>query len=67
MSSLITPHVTMEDCVDGVKLGVKGASLVVPADMARAIGQQLIALADAHDPLGMTPIPTVVPAKDTIA
>lgn len=66
MSSLITPHVTMEDCVDGVKLAVKGASLVVPADMARAIGQALIALADAHDPLGMTPLPTVTPAGQPI-
>jgi len=66
MTGPITPHLKALPHADGVEVCFKERSLVIPPDMAREFGQQLIDAADAHDPLGVTPLPVVTPKGDPL-
>lgn len=66
MPGPITPHVKMDMLPDGVRLSVKGVAICLPADMARQVGERLIALADGHDPLWTEPLPVVTPSGKPI-
>jgi hypothetical protein len=57
MSGPITPHIEITPHADGVHLKLKHVELVLPPQMARDVGQLLIDTANAHDPLGVLPLP----------
>ena len=57
MTGPITPHIEITPHADGVHLKLKHVEIVLPPDMAKAVGNLLITAADAHDPLGVTPLP----------
>lgn len=57
MSGPITPHLEVTAHPDGVHLKLRHVSLVLPPDMAKDVAALLVAVADAHDPLGVLPLP----------
>lgn len=59
MPGPLTPHLRITPHSDGVHVWFKGAELVLPAEQAKAFAQQMIEAADAHDPLGVSPLPEV--------